>query len=193
MQIRPAFADGRHVRMGGNGLSPFFATLLCGKDGLGLNTLPIQRMPDNDMTTFSGFARFSGRQSTQRGALWLALVLGAAMFAAGCGKGKSAAPAASATPPPQTNQAAVQPVSTSPADNSPPAPAAPVANASTTGPNMQELNRALIGYIVHNHHRPKTFEEFAASGTIQIPPPPAGKKYTLNPRGYIILVDSSTK
>jgi len=193
MQIRPAFADGRHVRMGGNGLSPFFATLLCGGHGLGLTTLTIQRMLVNDMKTFSGFTRFPGCQSTQVGAFHLALILGAAMFAAGCGKGKSAGPAANATPPTQTNQAAAAPASPGSADNSPPTPTAPAANADAAAPNMQELNRALIRYVIRNHLRPKTFEEFAANANIQIPPPPAGKKYILNQKGYIVLVDSSTR
>ena len=187
MQIRPAFADGRHVRMGGNGLSPFFATLLCGRDGLGLNTLPIQRTPDNDMTTFSGFARFSGRQSTQRGALWLALVLGAAMFAAGCGKGKSAAPAAGATPRPAQDTNAA-PAATS-SDRSQSSPVASTDTTTNGQPDLRALNRQFISYELENHTHFKTLEEYETAANVQFPLPPAGKKYAIDRKGYIALVD----
>jgi hypothetical protein len=152
----------------------------------------IQR-PLNDMKTFSSFARIAGCQSMQTKVFCLALVFGVAMFATGCGK-KSAGPAASATPPPpQTNQAAVPPVSPSSTENSQPVPAAQAVNTDTTALTLRDLNRALLKLRMQGHQRPKTFEEFAATTNIQIPPPPAGKKYTLNKKGYIILVDSSTK
>jgi hypothetical protein len=182
----------QYVGIGVSGLSLFLGTLLYGRHGLPLTVITIQQPLFNGMKTSSGFARFAGCQPTRRGVFCLAFILGAAMFAAGCGNGKNNGPAANVAPPPQTNQAAAPSVSPSSIENPQPAPAAPMTNASSTEPNLQQLNRALIGYIVRNHHRPKTFEEFAANANIQIPPPPAGKKYALNQKGYIILVDSST-
>jgi hypothetical protein len=44
---------------------------------------------------------------------------------------------------------------------------------------------------MQNHRVPANFAEFAASAGIQIPPPPAGKKYILNSHGLISLVNAN--
>ena len=44
---------------------------------------------------------------------------------------------------------------------------------------------------MQNRRVPANFEEFAASANIQIPPPPAGKKYVINSHGLISLVNAN--
>lgn len=63
------------------------------------------------------------------------------------------------------------------------------ANATNAVPDLRPLNQALIGWIIQNRRHPASFEEFAASANIQIPPPPPGKKYVLNGHGLISLVN----
>jgi hypothetical protein len=58
-------------------------------------------------------------------------------------------------------------------------------------PNLQPLNQALLGWRLQNRRVPASFEEFAASAGIQIPPPPPGKKYILNSHGLISLVNAN--
>ena len=176
-----------------NGLSPIFTTLICAGHGLRLIKITIQQPLIHRMETFSGSIRSAGCQTTQGRIFWLVLVLGAAMFIAGCGK-KSETPPVSQTPPPsQASQAAVPPVSPSPAQNAQPAPAAPATNAATAPADLQSLNQQLISWVVQNHQRPKSFEDCVARANIQVPPPPAGKKYVINSRGFVALVDSSAK
>ena len=145
------------------------------------------------MGTFSGSIRSAGCQTTQRRISPFVLVLGAAMFIAGCGKKSDTPPVSQTPPPPQASQAAVPPVSPSPAQNSEAAPAAPATNAATASADLQSLNQQLIRWVVQNHQRPKSFEDFVARANIQVPPPPAGKKYVINSRGFVALVDSSAK
>ena len=119
------------------------------------------------------------------------------MFVAGCGKKNETPPVSTNAPAAQANQggqAVAPPVSPSPAPNSSqPAPAAPAANASTTTPDLQSLNQQMIKWIVQTHQRPKNFEDFVTRANIQVPPPPAGKKYVIDKHGFITLVDSSTQ
>ena len=121
------------------------------------------------MKTFSGFDRCAGRQSTQWVVFCLALVLGVAIFAAGCGKGKSAGPAAGA--------------------NSQTALSEQVTNAAGEPVDLRQLNRQFIIYEMQNQRHFKTVEEFEAASNIQFPQPPPGKKYSINKRGYIDLVN----
>jgi hypothetical protein len=51
----------------------------------------------------------------------------------------------------------------------------------------------MVGWMRTNHRHPQNFEDFANTANIQIPAPPSGKKYTLNGRGFIVLVDISTQ
>ncbi|HTV40574.1 MAG TPA: hypothetical protein VMF08_08365 [Candidatus Sulfotelmatobacter sp.] len=125
----------------------------------------------------------------------LSLVFIAAV-AAGCSKSSSQP----APPPPvPTPSADSAPVSSTPAPVPVPAPA-PMANPSpmtTTNSGslttLQILNRAMVGWMRKNGRHPQNFEDFARSANIQIPDPPPGKKYTLNGRGFIVLVDISTQ
>ena len=180
------------MRIGGNRLSLFLGTLLYGRHGLSFIIIANQPPSIYGMKTFSGFARRAGCQSTRGGIFWLALVLTAAMFVSGCGKGKSTGPVAGATPPAQTTQGSSQ--ATVPASdvNSQPMPAQPATNGATASPDVRQLNQELIRWIVQNHQRPKTFEDFVARANIQVTPPPAGKKYVIDKHGFIALVDSST-
>jgi len=143
------------------------------------------------MKTFSSRARFVACQSTQMGMVCLALMLGAIVLSAGCGK--KSAPPVSNTSPAQTNQEAVssQPAPAAPgsAENSQPVP--PTTSAEPAPTDLKELNHALLRWVVQNHYRPKSFEDFVARSNIQVPPPPAGKKYVIQ-RGFIVLVDSSS-
>ena len=69
-------------------------------------------------------------------------------------------------------------------------PAAPVTVAPGTdgGADLKQLNHAYIGWIVQNHRRPKTFEEFITLSGMKMPPAPAGKKYVIEQSGFINLV-----
>ena len=139
-----------------------------------------------DMKMLSGLAQFTGRRSTWRWILCLAVGLLAVILVSGCGK-QSAVPVSSAPQP--TNQTASTPAPSA-TPNSQVAPPTPADNANAAGPNLQVLNHELMGWVLQNHRRPKSFEEFAANANVKIPPPPAGKKYTLNGRGFITLVDN---
>jgi hypothetical protein len=115
----------------------------------------------------------------------LALVLAAA---AGCSK---------SSPPPQAVAPPVSSDSTSAQPTQAPAPvpvpgSQPVVAADADDPQktLQGLNRALMGWTIRNNRHPGTFEEFANSAGFQIPAPPAGKKYSLSDRGFVILVDN---
>ncbi len=76
-------------------------------------------------------------------------------------------------------------------------PAAPQANqapgATLTQPDgavdMPELQRTVIRWVVSNRRRPNSFEDFAATAGVPIPPPPAGKKYILTRDLHVQLVN----
>ena len=89
------------------------------------------------------------------------------MFAAGCGK-KSEKPSSSATPPWQTTATATN-----------------VAGA----PNLMELSVDLRRWCARNHRVPASFEEFSATAGVDIPPPPAVKKFVIGGNMQIKLVD----
>ncbi|MGO8838108.1 MAG: hypothetical protein ACLP2Y_03775 [Limisphaerales bacterium] len=126
------------------------------------------------MKTFSGLARFTWHQSARQKALCLMLVLGAAMFAAGCGK-KSENPPSSAAPPLQTTQDTAQATASA---------TAPVAETS-----LQELTIDVKRWCVRNHRMPASFEEFSATAGVAIPPPPEGKKYVIGGNMQVQLVN----
>jgi hypothetical protein len=71
----------------------------------------------------------------------------------------------------------------------PPTPPVAVAANAEGSADLKALNHAYIVWIVQNHIRPKTFEEFVASSKISVPPPPAGKKYVIDKSGFINLVN----
>ena len=127
-----------------------------------------------------------------------------ALVVGGCGKSDSTPPKVVSPPTADsTSTAAVQPtpevapaatpaaaptVASPPNQRMLPSPSNP-ANSRLTP--LQVLNRALFGWEVKNHRPPQTFEEFASSAGIQIPAPPAGKKYAFSPRGFIVLVNEN--
>jgi hypothetical protein len=115
------------------------------------------------------------------GILCLALVLGTGMLATGCGKKETPAPAV--TPGTTTNQQGMAPQVQVEA----------AANAESNLPIIQQLNRAALRYRMQNHRNPATVEELASAAGIQLPPPPAGKKYGFNSKGLVGLVDNPTK
>ena len=109
-------------------------------------------------------------------------------LAIGCKKHE---PAANATPPP------AEPTATS-ANNAPAAPsAAPAAAGAVAAPAATDINATLTdltrlarSYVASTHQVPGTFEEFvAANPGLQIPVPPAGKKYSFGPKMRVILVN----
>lgn len=108
----------------------------------------------------------------------------------GCGKPKNTT---TPVPPPTVSDSATAPAaSTAPANRMQPTPPPASFDNSPNGPTqLQSLNRALLGWKMKNHRRPQNFEEFASTAGFQIPAPPAGKKYTLNSKGFIELVNSN--
>ena len=182
------------MKTGENRLSPILGTLS------GARLAPsscIQHRIPSDMKAFSGSPRPAWQPSWPHAGLHCVLFLGAFIFVAGCGKGENAGPSTATTAsPPATVESTPSPTESSPATtnsaaDSPPAPAVTISeNGSATV--LQQLNRALVQFKFQHHRAPATFEDFAASANIQIPAPPAGKKYAINGRGVIVLVDSST-
>src|ERR1700677_1006277 len=130
------------------------------------------------------FARCAGRQ--QKG--WIVCLALALAATAGCGK---SSPSADSTTPLVTSDAASnqQDLAAAPLALQNPGPVV-AANPDDSQKMLQGLNQALLGWMIRNHRHPKTFEEFAGSADMQIPDPPAGEKYALNSRGFIILVSN---
>jgi len=146
------------------------------------------------MKMHSGHVQFAGPQSVCCKGLQLALVLGVALFAAGCGRKESPKPEAntpSASPSPAQPTTPTAPPPVAPA----PAPVDTAAGAKTDNdvPVLQQLNRAVMGFRMQYHRNPASVEELATTAGISLPPPPPGKKYAFNHRGLIDLVDISAK
>jgi len=116
----------------------------------------------------------------------IVLLAGLAATATGCGKTNTSGPAAA----PSQNTVAATPPTPTPGPTAQAAPAQPVATTTSNDSlqSLQLLNRALVRWMIKNRRHPQSFEEFASSANIQIPDPPAGKKYALNARGFIVLV-----
>lgn len=130
----------------------------------------------------------SGRRAgSQSKASRVCLALVFAMVA-GCGKSNTQTTSSATPPPPETTHVSPAPSPQAVASSQP--VVAP--NADIPKPELQAMNRALISWIRANGHRPKTFQEFASSTDFQIPTPPSGKKYALNGRGFVVLVDASS-
>ncbi len=56
-------------------------------------------------------------------------------------------------------------------------------------PDLQDVNRQLRRWILKNQRPPENFEDFAATAGMQIPPPPAGKKYAIDKHMHVVLVN----
>ncbi|HLX96135.1 MAG TPA: hypothetical protein VKU37_10370 [Verrucomicrobiae bacterium] len=140
------------------------------------------------MKAFVLFGWFAGRRPGRQFVLLIAFVGVTAMLAVGCHKQSQVA--APETPPPAqpTNASQPEPANQATVVNSQPPPALD-ANTTNALPDLRPLNRALWGWVAQNGHRPANFEDFAATAGIEIPPLPPGKKYILNDRGLISIVN----
>lgn len=114
-------------------------------------------------------------------------VLSVTCLLVGCGKGSKSDASTPATPATNGTSAPAQVQPSSPVPRAP-TQAAP-SSAPQTDPNLGQLTRGVRKWIVRNQRAPKSFEEFAASSGMQISAPPAGKKYSLDKRMNVILVD----
>lgn len=118
----------------------------------------------------------------------------ALVVALGSGCGKHPEPAAvqptEATPP----------AASQPGDSvTPEAPSGPVSLPSGTAPvvipggdmgaTLARLTKELHHSIARTHRLPASFEEFVASAHVEAPPAPAGKKYAINSKWKVVLVD----
>src|SRR6267142_4647470 len=113
--------------------------------------------------------------------VYVALFFGVLIFS-GCGRRQPAADALTTTMPTGTTVV--------PAAANQPAYVPPAVTVGTAGDvDLKQLNHAYIGWIVQNHRRPKTFEEFVAMSGLQVPPAPVGKKYVIEKSGFINLVN----
>ena len=109
-----------------------------------------------------------------------------ALGVCGCHKAPASPPAAAADIPPPVAAADSSLASPLP----PPGPqAAPVTANDHSPQDIHSMERALVGWVIRNHQRPKSFEAFVAASGIQVPPPPAGKKYVIAKSMHIVLVD----
>ena len=71
-----------------------------------------------------------------------------------------------------------------------PANTAPVVvEAGDTSSTLARLTKELHRYIGRTHTLPTSFENFIASAHVEAPPPPAGKKYSINDKWKIVLVN----
>jgi hypothetical protein len=111
------------------------------------------------------------------------LMLAASMLTGlGCGKHKKSEPVnpSVATNLPANNYFPVQ-------GQPPTVQSAPTVRANGE-PDLAELNRSLLRWMMRNHRRPQTFEDFAATAGVTIPPAPPGKKYVIASDMHIKLV-----
>jgi len=112
-----------------------------------------------------------------------ALTCALAILAVGCHRKDQGTEAPPAVPPPTQTDA------TTPAPASP-VPAVNPGTATTNAlPDLRPLNQALLSWRLQNRRVPASFEEFAASTDVPIPPLPPGKKYVINSHGLISVVD----
>jgi hypothetical protein len=63
------------------------------------------------------------------------------------------------------------------------------AQTSAASVDLPEIQRSLLRWMLANHRRPASFEEFAAMPGVQIPPPPPGMKYVLKKDMHVALVN----
>jgi hypothetical protein len=80
-------------------------------------------------------------------------------------------------------------------ENTNPVPAAPSGPISAPivqaqgQVDMVELNRVARFWMLRNRRRPTDWDDFVAHAGVQIPPPPAGKKYVLSQNMRVTLAD----
>lgn len=54
-------------------------------------------------------------------------------------------------------------------------------------PNLPELQRDVIRWVVGNHRMPTNFDEFASTAGVAIPPPPPGQIYVIDSKMHVGL------
>jgi hypothetical protein len=119
--------------------------------------------------------------------MWRLFVAGVLAFSlVGCGKGNK--PVEAAAPPPSADASAAVPPGPPPM-NPTAVPVTATATNASGGTDYSELNRDVRRWLLRNRRPPKDFAEYAATATIQIPPPPAGKKYALDKHLHILLIN----
>ena len=118
---------------------------------------------------------------------WLGLVLALA-FVAGCSKKSPASSGQSG--------AASDAASLPPPSQPPPGVGVPTANTPTPvvvaenpdiNATLSQLALELRKYVVRTRSVPRNFEEFVAKSGIQVPPPPAGKKYAIEGQSVVLV------
>ena len=126
-------------------------------------------------------AKTSSRRRVAAGLFATAALLGI-LSGIGCGKSKPSA----ASPSPE-EFAAKAAVTHEPVYTQKTVAVAPVVTPAGE-PDMGELNRCLLRWVMGHRKKPDSFEEFAASANVVIPPAPAGKKYAIDKSMHIVLV-----
>lgn len=120
------------------------------------------------------------------GVVSLSFCLLVVMSSAGCRKAGSSASNVSAA---ESNAVAAAAQDHEPVYSPTPATTAPTVTPDGE-PDLGELNRSLLRWMMANRRKPASFEDFAATANVTIPPPPAGKKYMINPSTmHIVLVN----
>jgi len=116
-----------------------------------------------------------------------------ALSVAGCGKKKSARPAAAAQPASETSPQPGNPVNTGGQTYHPPvAQALPRAATQTIAANAgtdaaaAQLTTELRRYVGYTRTIPKNFDDFIAHDPVKFPPAPAGKKYVIE-QGQVVV------
>jgi len=152
------------------------------------------------MNAFLKFRRRDWFQSINPKSLSFVLVLGTAIFCAGCGKKESPTPVSSNTPSSLATNAPDAAPSVTPDNPTPAAAAVPsppkvdlaeAAKSDAELPAIVQLNRTILGFRMQYGRNPNSVEEAESAAGIQLPSPPAGKKYAFNKRGLIALVDNT--
>jgi hypothetical protein len=118
----------------------------------------------------------------------------------GCGK-KEQTNTPTPSPEPKAETPVNDPSATTSAEPVPGAPVAvPVttsdpsaqakdANATAPTADLNQLSIKLAGWMIANGGGPKNFDDWIARSHIQVPPPPAGKKYAINRKGDVVLLN----
>jgi len=104
----------------------------------------------------------------------------AVVLAAGCSKHQPAADSNA------TTNAAV-PAERGPGPMVAPSKAAVIADTGDVDATLGQLSLELRKYVVGTRSVPKNFEEFVAKSHVQVPPPPAGKKYAIKDQAVVLV------
>lgn len=114
----------------------------------------------------------------------MAFIFIVALSSVGCGKSKSPSVETSVSQPVMETTQLQSPASNLNVQSS---QTASTANANA-GTDLKQMDRALLKWLMANRRKPSSFEEFAATAGVPIPPPPAGKKYFIDKNMHILVV-----